>query len=88
MSKGEQPVFRVSAGTAFKAGFFGAMGFLVGQALILGVGAFVLVGVIGFSLTKALNQDARWQTQQHQSNIAAEPTAIELDKSPARQRSR
>lgn len=44
------PVFRVSAGTAFKAGFFGAIGFLIAQVIAGTVIALVLVGVMGVSL--------------------------------------
>jgi hypothetical protein len=59
MAKGEAPIFRVSAGTAFKAGFFGAIGFLVAQVII---GSSVLViaialgiGSLGFLAGRAAN---------------------------------
>jgi hypothetical protein len=86
MHKGEPPVFRISAGTAFKAGFFGAIGFLVGQVVIVGVVGLVFVGLLGFSLGAATNSMGRWkevppklsaQTAPQQASPVAASTPVE-----------
>jgi len=72
------PVFRVSAGTAFKAGFFGAVGFLVAQVI---AGAIVLILIVVTGITfSGLTSSGRFKAS---SPPAAATEKTSIQRSPA-----